>query len=444
MVVNHSVAQLVYGRRVAAMKHDLTLTSNLMERICELENLRKAYRQVVSNRGAAGVDRMTVDELFAWAQKNMEALRQSLLTAAYKPQNIRGVPIPKPTGGVRMLGIPTVVDRLVQQAILQVLQPIFDSGFSDNSYGFRPGRSTHQALLKARSYVDDGFNKVVDMDIEKFFDRVNHDILMSRLARRIGDKRLLLIIRRFLTAGMMENGVTSLERSEGMPQGSPLSPLLSNILLDELDKELEKRGHRFVRFADDCNVYVKSHDAARRVLASLSRWLSKRLQLKVNENKSSASTVGKRKFLGYRITKGQFQIAPESIDRLKTKIRVITRRRSPQSIEERVEKLNQLIRGWINYFKLASARSLLHEIDRWMRRRIRCLRLHQLKRTFPKVAFLKSLGVSARVAWMTMSSGKGNWRLGNTPAVNIAMNLKWFEDLGLLSLEMYYLKLKEV
>lgn len=224
------------------MKHDLTLTSNLMERICELENLRKAYRQVVSNRGAAGVDRMTVDELFAWAQRNMEALRESLLLATYKPQNIRAVPIPKPAGGIRVLGIPTVIDRLVRQAILQILQPIFDPTFSDNSYGFRPGRSTHQALLKARSYVDEGFNKVVDIDIEKFFDKVNHDILMSRLARPIGDKRLLLIIRRFLSAGMMENGVSSLERTEGMPQGSPLSPLLSNLLLDELDKELEKGG----------------------------------------------------------------------------------------------------------------------------------------------------------------------------------------------------------
>ena len=426
------------------MQHDLTLTSNLMERICELENLRKAYRQVVSNRGSAGVDRMTVDELYAWTQKNMEALRQSLLNASYQPQDIRGVAIPKPSGGTRTLGIPTVVDRMVQQAIMQILQPIFEPNFSDHSYGFRPGRSTHQALLKARSYVDAGYNKVVDMDIEKFFDRVNHDILMSRLARRIGDKRLLLIIRRFLTAGMMENGISSLERTEGMPQGSPLSPLLSNILLDDLDKELEKRGHKFVRFADDCNVYVKSYDAARRVLASITRWLHRKLRLTVNESKSSASLARTRKFLGYRIEKGQFQIAPESLDRLKSKIRNLTKRRNPQSLEERVEKLNQLIRGWVHYFKLASARGSLSELDMWLRRRIRCLRLHQLKRTFPRVEFLKSLGVSGKVAWMTMLSGKGCWRLGNTPAANIAMNLKWFEDLGLLSLEKYYLRVKEI
>lgn len=425
------------------MQHDLTLTSDLMERICELNNLRKAYRQVVSNRGSAGVDRMTVDELAAWIQKNIEALRISLLTAAYIPQNIRGVSIPKPTGGKRTLGIPTVVDRLVQQAILQILQPIFDPTFSDNSFGFRPQRSTHQALQRAKSYIEAGYNKVVDMDIEKFFDRVNHDILMSRLARRIGDKRLLLIIRRFLTAGMMENGVCSPERKEGMPQGSPLSPLLSNILLDDLDKELEERGHKFVRFADDCNVYVKSYDAARRVLASVSRWLHERLRLKVNESKSSASSVQSRKFLGYRVTKSQFQIAPESTDRLKIKLRNLTKRRSPQSIEERVDKLNQLIRGWVSYFRLASARKKLSHLDQWLRRRIRCLRLHQLKRTYPRVTFLKSLGVSGKVAWMTMLSGKSCWRLSNTPAAAMAMDMKWFEDLGLLSLERVYLKLQE-
>jgi RNA-directed DNA polymerase len=426
------------------MKHDLTLTQNLMERICERDNLRRAYKQVVSNRGAAGVDRMTIDELFAWAQKNIEALRESLLNGIYQPQVIRGVSIPKPSGGLRTLGIPTVVDRLVQQAILQILQPIYDPEFSDHSYGFRPTRSTHQALLKARSYVDAGFDKVVDMDLEKFFDKVNHDILMSRLARRIGDKRLLLLIRRFLTAGMMENGVTSLSRSQGMPQGSPLSPLLSNILLDDLDKELERRGHRFVRFADDCNVYVKSQEAAERVLKSLTGWLARQLRLTVNATKSAADSVRNRKFLGYRISVGQFRIAPESIDRLKVKLRKLSARRSPQSLEDRVEKLNQVIRGWVNYFKLADARIKLLQLDQWLRRRIRCLRLHQLKRTFPRVAFLKSQGVSSKVAWMTMLSGKGLWRLANTPAVSMAMNLKWFEDLGLLSLEMQYLKLKEV
>jgi len=426
------------------MKHDLTLTQNLMEKICDRDNLRRAYRQVVSNRGAAGVDRMTVDELHSWIGKNIEAFRESLLNGTYQPQEIRGVSISKPTGGMRKLGIPTVVDRLTQQAILQVLQPLCDPLFSDHSYGFRPGRSTHQALLKAKSYVDAGYYRTVDMDLEKFFDKVNHDILMSRLARRFGDKRLLLLIRRFLTAGMMEHGVICTPRTEGMAQGSPLSPLLSNILLDELDKELEKRGHKFVRFADDCNVYVKSQAAAERVLRSLTIWLSKNLRLKVNEQKSAADDVRKRKFLGYRIQNGNFHIAPESLDRLKVKIRKLTERRSPQTLEERVEKLNQLVVGWLNYFRLADARTHMRNLDQWLRRRIRCLRLHQLKRTFPRVVFLKSLGVSDKAAWLTMSSGKGNWRLANTPASNLGMNLKWFEDLGLLSFEKRYLKLKEV
>jgi RNA-directed DNA polymerase len=426
------------------MKHDLTLTRDLMERICELSNLRRAYKQVVSNRGAAGIDRMTVDELAAWASKNIESLRQSLLDGSYQPQMIRGVAIPKPSGGTRTLGIPTVVDRFVQQAILQVLQPLYDPVFSDHSYGFRPGRSTHGALKKAKSYVDAGYNKVVDMDLEKFFDRVNHDILLARLARRIGDKRLLRLIRRFLTAGMMERGVCVSVREEGMPQGSPLSPLLSNILLDDLDKELERRGHRFVRFADDCNVYVRTHAAARRVLISVSRWISKHLKLKVNETKSAADSVACRKFLGYRVTKAMLLIAPESIARLQSKIRSLTKRRSPRSLEERIEKLNQLLRGWLQYFRLASARHNLRRLDEWIRRRIRCLRLHQLKRTRQRAEFLESLGVGRANAWRTMSSGKGLWRLSNSPACSMGMNLKWFENLGLLNLEKKYLELKEV
>lgn len=425
------------------MNHDLTLTKNLMERICESGNLRSAFLKVKSNKGAAGIDRMTVDELHHWAQKNIESLKKSLLDASYQPMEILGVPIPKSNGGTRMLGIPTVIDRLVQQAILQVLQPIFDPSFSEFSFGFRPGRSQHMALLKAKSYVDGGHNQVVDMDLEQFFDRVNHDILMSRLARRIGDKRLLLVIRRFLSVGMMSKGIVN-QRDEGVPQGSPLSPLLSNILLDDLDKELEKRGHSFVRFADDCNIYVRSSIAAERVLVSITTWLWKNLRLKVNTMKSAASYVGKRKFLGYTMVKNQLRVAPQSIDTLKNKIRKLTARRNPQTIEDRISKLNQLFIGWTNYFRLADVRKKLSDLDQWVRRRIRCLRLHQLKRTYSRVVFLKSLGVSSKAAWMTMLSGKGIWRLGNTPAANIGMNLKWFEDLGLVSLEKRYLKLKGV
>lgn len=425
------------------MQHDPTLTHDLMERVCELGNLRRAYRQVMSNRGSAGIDRMTVEELGPWTAKNIQALRVSLLNGTYEPQEIRGVVIPKPSGGTRTLGIPTVVDRLVQQAILQILQPLCDPGFSDHSYGFRPGRSAHQALKKAKAYVDAGYVKVVDMDLEKFFDRVNHDILMSRLAKRFQDKRLLLIIRRFLTAGMMRNGVFS-SRNEGVPQGSPLSPLLSNILLDELDKELEQRGHRFVRFADDCNIYVRSQSAAERVLQSVESWLWKRLRLKINRSKSSAGNTYTRKFLGYRVTREHLMAAPESIQRLKDKLRNLTRRRLPQSLETCVEKLNQLIIGWTGYFRLASMRGALRDIDQWLRRRIRCIKLSQLKRTFPRVEFLKQRGLSANSAWMTMQSGKGLWRLSNTPVVNFAMNLEWFKDLGLVSLEQRYLGLPRI
>ncbi len=426
------------------MTYDLTLTQDLMERICELSNLRSAYRQVVSNRGAAGVDRMTVDELHHWASKNIESLRQSLLNGSYQPQDIRGVAIPKPSGGTRTLGIPTVVDRLVQQAVLQILQPLCDPYFSDHSYGFRPKRSAHQALEKAKSYVVEGFSYVVDMDLEKFFDRVNHDILMDRLSKRFSDKRLLSLIRRFLTAGMMEGGVTTSRREAGMPQGSPLSPLLSNILLDELDKELEARGHRFARFADDCNIYVRSQSAAERVLGSLEKWLWKRLRLKVNREKSAAAPVSKRKFLGYKITGRQLRIAPESIVRFKGKVRELTARRRPRSIEERVGKLNQLLVGWFNYFRLGASQSAMLALDKWIRRRIRAVKLHQLKRSFPRVAFLKQRGVDANTAWMTMKSGKGCWRLANSPAVNWAMNVQWFDDLGLVSLERKVLALNGV
>jgi RNA-directed DNA polymerase len=426
------------------MHNNPALTSDLMERVCEPGNLREAYRQVVSNRGAAGVDRMTVDELAAWAAKNSQLLRKSLLDETYRPQLIRGVDIPKPSGGTRTLGIPTVVDRWVQQAILQVLQPLCDPTFSDHSYGFRPRRSTHQAIKKAQGYAAEGFRFVVDMDIEKFFDRVNHDILMARLAKRLQDKRLLRLIRRFLTAGMMQEGLASTKREEGMPQGSPLSPLLSNILLDDLDKELERRGHRFVRFADDCNVYVRSREAAERVLMSLTRWLASRLQLKVNQTKSAADWAAKRKFLGYRITGKQLWVAPESVARLKEKLRQLTKRRSPNKIEDTVKKLNQLIVGWVNYFRLASAKSLLEPIDHWLRRRIRCLKLHQLKRNYPRVVFLKGRGISANAAWQTMQSGKALWRLAMTPVVNVAMNLEWFKQLGLVSLTQRYLEVKEV
>jgi len=311
-----------------ALIEDKPLTESLMERICDLSNLNRAYKRVKANKGAAGVDGMTVDDLFAWIGEHKESLVESLIRGTYQPKPVLGVEIPKPgkNKGFRQLGIPCVVDRLVQQATLQVLEPLFDPTFSESSYGFRPGRSAHQALKRARDYVREGYEIVVDIDAEKFFDRVNHDRLMSALSKRIGDKRLLKIIRQFLRAGMMKQGVC-IEREGGLSQGGPLSPLMSNIVLDELDRELERRGHKFCRYGDDCNIYVKSLRAGERVLQSIKEFLEKRLKLKVNETKSACAPVEERQFLGYRLLReGKLVIAQHSLDRIKDKVRKITRR----------------------------------------------------------------------------------------------------------------------
>ena len=335
---------------------DKTLTECLMERICESSNLNQAYKRVKANKGAAGIDGMTVDDLFVWIAKHKESLIELLLSGTYQPGPVRGVEIPKPgkNKGVRVLGIPCVIDRLVQQAILQVLEPLFDSTFSGSSYGFRPGRSAHQALIKAREYVQGGYDIVVDIDVEKFFDRVNHDMLMSRLSKRINDKRLLKIIRRFLEAGMMKQGVC-IERLEGLSQGGPLSPLMSNLVLDELDKELERRGHKFCRYADDCNIYVRSLRAGERVLQSVKEFLAKHLKLKVNESKSACAHVEERQFLGYRLLgEGKIVIADHSLERVKDKVRCITRRNRGVSLERVISDLNKTLRGWGNYVRQES------------------------------------------------------------------------------------------
>jgi RNA-directed DNA polymerase len=419
------------------------LPSNLMEKICELDNLRRAYKRVVSNGGAAGIDKMVVKELHTWASANISELRSQLLEGNYQPTLIRGVNIPKPQGGVRCLGIPTVIDRWVQKAILQILEPMYDPNFSVASFGFRPKRSAHQAINQAQAYVKEGYVYTVDIDLEKYFDRVNHDLLMGRLARRIGDKRLLKLIRRFLTAGMMMEGVVS-KREAGTPQGSPLSPLLSNIVLDELDKELERRGHKFVRYADDCNIYVKSQHSAERVLQSITDWLWNKLKLRVNPTKSAADRASNRRFLGYRIARNSSLIAPESLNRLKLKLRNLTRRRSPLPMTERIAKLNALIIGWVQYFRLAPCRHFLVNLDTWLRRRLRCVKLYELKRAFARAKFLISQGVAEWQAWLLATSGKGLWRLSCSPQVNAAMGMKWFADLGLVSLEQRYLKVKGV
>jgi RNA-directed DNA polymerase len=425
-----------------AISKDDPLTMYLMEKICDRENLNQAYKRVKANKGAPGVDKMTVDEMRDYIAKHKERLLESLLSGSYQPQPVREVEIPKPGGGVRQLGVPTVIDRLVQQAILQVLQPIFEAKFSESSFGFRPNRSAHQAVKRAQGYVRRGNRIVVDMDLEKFFDRVNHDILMSKLAKVIEDKRLLRIIRAFLNAGIMRQGVC-IERVEGTPQGGPLSPLLSNILLDELDKELERRGHRFCRYADDCNVYVKTLQAGERVMESLKQFLKKKLRLKVNEGKSGVSKVTERQFLGFRILQnGKINISKKSEDRVKEAVRTITKRNRGKSLELVISELNKKLGGWVNYFKLIDRPDGLRRLDCWIRRKLRCYRLKQCKKYYSIVKFLLGLGVSAPSAYTTASSGKGWWRLSATPALQQAMSNAWFDEQGLLNLEQLATSLK--
>jgi len=409
------------------------LSVSLMEEVTERDNLNRAYVRVLANKGAAGVDGLTVHDLKAWIAQHKEAFIASLLDGSYQPQAVRGVEIPKPGGGVRQLGIPTVVDRLVQQAILQVLEKILDPTFSPSSFGFRPGRGAHDALAQASRYVAEGRPIVVDLDLEKFFDRVNHDILMSRLARRIGDKRLLRIIRRFLEAGMMQNGVC-VERHEGTPQGGPLSPLLANLLLDELDRELERRGHRFCRYADDCNIYVQSLAAGERVMASLTKYLEEQLQLRVNRAKSAVASVTERKFLGHRLLEdGTQTIAPKSLERAQDRVREITRRNRGVSFEQLVGELNAFLTGWVTYFRYAKAKSVLSELGSWVRRKLRCVRLKQRKRAKSITDFLHGLGVPRDRCWTTASSGKGWWRMAHTPAAQEGMNNAWFQAQGLVN-----------
>lgn len=427
---------------LAALEQTRTLTCDLMRRICHRDNLNQAYRKVKANKGGPGIDGMTVDDLSVWLADHKDELVASLLDGSYQPQPVRGVEIPKPGGGVRQLGIPTVVDRLVQQAILQVLEPLFDPTFSESSYGFRPGRSAHQALQKASEYVKEGRLIVVDLDLEKFFDRVNHDMLMARLARRIDDKRLLKLIRRFLKAGLMQDGVCA-ERYQGTPQGGPLSPLLSNLLLDDLDRELERRGHPFCRYADDCNIYVRTQVAGERVLASITKFLEEKLRLKVNREKSAAAFIEDRKFLGHRLLRGgKLGIAPQSLDRAKQKVRQITRRNRGVSLDRMVSELNSFLTGWVTYFRFAKCKSHLQRLDEWIRHRLRSVQLKQRKRAKPIADFLKSLGVPEWTSWILALSGKGWWRMAGSPPAHQAMNTTWFRRLGLVTLTIRYTELQ--
>lgn len=425
-----------------ASEQKRALAFNLMERIVDRQNLNCAYKRVKANKGSPGIDGMTIKQTRDFLAENKDQLIAELLEGRYQPQEVRGVEIPKPNGGMRLLGIPTVKDRIVQQAILQILEPIFDPSFSDSSFGFRPYRGAHKALHKASKYVGEGRGIVVDLDLEKFFDRVNHDILMSRLARKIGDKRLLRIIRRFLEAGLFLNGICQ-QRVKGTPQGGPLSPLLSNILLDDLDKELERRGHCFVRYADDCNIYVRSLKAGERVLASITRFLKKNLKLKVNQEKSAVAPTTERKFLGYRLYRsGDLGLAPESVRRAKGKIRELTRRNRGVSFGKVVKELSTYLKGWIAYFHLAQCKGTLQSLDRWIRRKLRCYRLKQRKRAWGIARFLIKRGVPEWRAWLVALSRKGWWRRAGSPQAAEAMPIHWFKELGLINLEERYLALR--
>jgi RNA-directed DNA polymerase len=407
-----------------------------IEEVLRRENMQDAFNRVKQNQGAPGVDGMTVDELASALVARWEAIRKEILEDRYQPQPVRKVEIPKPDGkGTRTLGIPTVIDRLIQQAMLQVLQPHFDATFSDGSFGFRPGRSAHQAIERAREHIADGYRWVVDIDLEKFFDRVNHDVLMSRLARRIEDKRILHLIRRYLTAGMMEGGLVS-ERTQGTPQGGPLSPLLSNVLLDELDKELEHRGHRFARYADDCNVYVQSKAAGERVMASVERFLMEVLRLKVNREKSAVDRPWNRKFLGFTFTthfQPRVKVSPQSVKRFKDNFREEFRRGRGRNLGSFIKELSPSHRGWMAYYRIAEVKATFEELDLWIRRKLRCILWRQWKRPKARCRELIARGLSPEQAQISAGNGHGPWWNASASHMNLAVSVAYLGKLGLVS-----------
>lgn len=409
----------------------------LMELVVERENCRKALKRVRQNKGSPGVDGMTVEDLPAYLAENWEEIRERLLAGTYQPMPVRRVEIPKSGGGVRQLGIPTVLDRFVQQLMLQVLQPMFDPTFSEHSHGFRPGRRAHDAVREAQKYIQDGRRWVVDVDLEKFFDRVNHDVLMGKLENRIGDRRLLRTIRRYLEAGIMADGV-AMERYEGTPQGGPLSPLLANVLLDDVDKELERRGHAFVRYADDCNVYVRSRRAGERVMKAL-RDLYARLRLRVNEDKSAVARVWDRKFLGYSfwVAKGRqikLRVAPTSMESFKQRVRQITSRSGGRSLEQVCEELGQFLRGWRQYFALADTPGVFKSLDQWIHRRLRMLQLRQWKRGTTVYRELQRRGVGGAALWIAARYARNWWHVAAHKALHFALPGEHFESLGVVRL----------
>ena len=409
------------------------ITEQWMEEVCERENCKQALKRVKANKGSAGVDGMTVQQLPEYLKQHWPAIREQLLSGTYQPQPVKRVEIPKPDGGVRKLGIPTVLDRFIQQAVMQVLQGKWDRTFSNHSYGFRPGRSAHQAVAQAQQYIAEGYRWVVDLDLEKFFDRVSHDKLMARIGSRVSDRRMLKLIRTFLKAGVMEGGLVS-PVDEGTPQGGPLSPLLSNIVLDEFDRELERRGLRFARYADDSNIYVRSRRAGERVMASLTRFITTKLKLKVNEQKSAVARPWERKFLGFSFTwhrEPKRRIAPKTVLRFKERVRELTSRTRGISIERMAEELAQYLRGWLGYFGKCETPSVLQSLEEWTRRRLRSVIWKQWKRGSVRFAELRKRDVGKDLAAKTAGSAHGPWRLANSLGLAIALPNAYFDSLGI-------------
>ena len=415
-----------------------------LERILSRENLLLAMKRVISNKGSHGVDGMTVYELKQFLQMNWIRIREDIFNNEYKPMPVRRVEIPKPSGGTRLLGIPTVLDRFIQQAIAQELNLIYDENFSENSFGFRPRRAAKDAIKKAESYINEGYRWVVDIDLEKFFDKVNHDILMYKLSKDIKDKRVLKLIRKYLQSGIMINGIV-VSNEEGTPQGGPLSPLLSNIMLDELDKELEKRGHRFCRYADDCNIYVKSKRAGERVMENITSFIEGKLKLKVNINKSAVERPWKRKFLGFTLGimfgKAYSSISKQSLKKHKDKLREILSRSNPMTLEQRIIKLNQVNIGWINYYGIAKCKGIAVQLDKWIKLRLRMCIWKQWKKVKTRYKNLKKLGLNHYQEIKFANNRKGYWRVANSDILTTTLTNQFFNDLGLKSLTRQYIKI---
>jgi RNA-directed DNA polymerase len=438
-----------YGRGAANVTgrkavHWPEAATGLMEKIVSRGNMMAAYSRVMRNKGAPGVDGMPVTALKGYLQEEWLRIKEELLAGKYHPQPVRKVEIPKPGGGTRMLGIPTVLDRLIQQAVHQVLNPLFDPGFSTSSYGFRPGRSAHQAVQEARKHVESGLRWVVDIDLEKFFDRVHHDTLMSLVKRKVGDRLVLLLIDSYLKAGILEGGLTT-TRLEGTPQGGPLSPLLSNILLDELDKELARRGHRFCRYADDCNIYVATRKSGERVMASIAGYLSERLKLTVNQAKSAVDRPWKRTFLSYSMTwhlKPRLTVAKKAVAKLKANLKTIFRRGKGKNIQTTVEETTPKLRGWINYFRYSEVKGIFEELDGWLRRKLRRILWKQWKRPKTRAKRLMQRGLSEATAWQSATNGRGPWWNSGAAHMNKAVPKSYIDKLGLVSLMSQYHRLQ--